>query len=131
MDERQLASMVDLLCILFDNAVTKSNLPKHLIDVRISVSKSDSGRIEIVVKNNCSSDKSVDELNISLNYYREKYGDLEKIKEAIHSEGKTGFFKIWKILEKDLGVKEHDLDIYFDKNYVFTAKILLDAGGKI
>ncbi|MDQ7727918.1 hypothetical protein [Halomonas sp. SpR8] len=122
--ERTLSYMVDVFFIIFENAISKSNIPKSQLRIKLRVFKDDEGFLVIQVENNCNLDGSVTDLNKKLKFYQDAYGNESLIKGVLQKEGGTGFFKLWKILEKDLEIK-HSAEMYFKENSDFVVKLIL------
>lgn len=120
-NSRNIASYVDVFSILFENALSKSGLAKNQISLSVNLIPVKDNRLELTVSNYCS-DIVIDRLDVS--FYKEAYGDEDLAREVVQSEGGTGFFKIWKLIEKDLGIR-HEIDIGIcDKR--FYVKITLN-----
>ena len=75
--------------------------------------------------NNCLIDGSLDEHNKKIQFYKDAYGNEALIKGVLQKEGGTGFFKIWKILEKDLEIS-HSIDLEFTENDTFSVDLILN-----
>lgn len=106
-NSRNIASYVDIFSILFENALSKSGLPKNQISLSVNLCSIDNDMIELTVSNYCS-DLVLSDIDVS--FYKEAYGDEDLAREVVQSEGGTGFFKIWKLIEKDLGIR-HSFDV--------------------
>ncbi|MDO3385634.1 GHKL domain-containing protein [Gilvimarinus sp. SDUM040013] len=102
---------VDIFHILFENAISKSRVSHDEIDIEISISDRKNG-ILFSMKNSCSHNNKDAE---SLVFYSDAYGDESLINDSIQQEGGTGFFKIWKILEKDMEV-ESNINLSYEEN---------------
>lgn len=121
--ERNLSYMVDVFFILFENAISKSNIDKNKLKV-ILIIQMENGFLKIVSKNNYSDLEDIGKKKGSLDFYRDAYGNESVIRDVLQKEGGTGFFKLWKILEKDLDVK-HKFDIFFDDAGFFNVSLIL------
>lgn len=117
--------LTNLFHILFDNAVSKSKLSQGELDISVYLSKT-GDTIKIDVENKCSYNQhDID----NLSFYRDAYGDESLINDAIQQEGGTGFFKIWKILERDMEVNSKIDMGYKDNDMFFVAITLIDLSG--
>jgi hypothetical protein len=125
LSERSLSYMVDVFFILFENAISKSKLPKHQLSIKVLICKNDEGQVVINTTNNCLIDGSLDEHNKKIQFYKDAYGNEALIKGVLQKEGGTGFFKIWKILEKDLEIS-HSIDLEFTENDTFSVDLILN-----
>ena len=96
-----LSSFVDIFHILFENAISKSQISRDDLAIMVFV-KEHSEKILLTIINNCDQNAIT---NDDVKFYQEAYGDENLIKDILQNEGGTGFFKIWKILEKDLGIE--------------------------
>lgn len=105
-----LSSFVDIFATLFDNIGSKSGLENGTEDARVIFSVSKDGSCQVSISNRCKKDV-VDPDRIK--FYKEAYGDGDIASVAATTEGGTGFFKIWKMLEKDMEIP-HVLDLYFE-----------------
>ncbi|MCO7247124.1 hypothetical protein [Halomonas sp. Mc5H-6] len=121
--ERNLSYMVDVFFILFENAISKSNIDKNRLRISLIIRMVD-GFLVISSKNNCNYTGGIAKRNQALGFYRDAYGKEDVIKDVLQKEGGTGFFKLWKILEKDLDVK-HEFDIFFDSDGFFNVSLKL------
>jgi hypothetical protein len=123
---RNLAHFVDILYILFENAVTKSNLGKENLNVSISVDEMEQD-LCIKVKNNCLPIDNPDNENASLNFYREGLQVKDITNQLAQTEGGTGIFKIGKTLRNDIEI-ESNLEFGFLDNQTFEVNILMKGG---
>lgn len=122
-----LSFFVDILYILFENAISKSNLSKDQIDINVSLGLDSQSNIVLFIKNLCKHSESVEAANKKLQFYRDAYGKDNITKDDVQGEGGTGFFKISKILSKDLELC-HTNEFGYDDNDFFTVKItILDS----
>lgn len=110
---RELNHWVDIFLILFENSISKSGLSKVDLDIRVVMQQVD-GYLHVSVLNRCLLLDSVDVLNERLAVYRDHYGlSGDYTDDAIQREGKTGFYKVWKILEWDLKYSGYTFDFSF------------------
>lgn len=123
-DGKSLSFFVDILYILFENAISKSNLPKEELKVKASLAEEKEGNICLLVTNNIQEIPSVEEANEEIDFYRESYGKDKIINHNVQGEGGTGFFKIWKILSKDLEI-DHKINFGFVENEIFSVVITI------
>ncbi|WP_119395658.1 ATP-binding protein [Salinibius halmophilus] len=108
---RKLSSFVDIFGILFENALSKSGIPRDELKISCFI-KNLEETLTIRVENNIAPN-TINKNDIS--FILEAYGD-ESIAQTTQSyEGGTGFFKLWKIIQKDLNI-DHELDIQYDNN---------------
>lgn len=122
--ESILTYVVDMFFILFENAISKSNTPKESLCLRVVLDSDKDNDIKIMTTNCCAMEKEINSLNSDLDYYRDAYGDEVLIKDTLQEEGGTGFFKIWKILEKDLEIS-HKANFMFLDNGTFEVTLIL------
>jgi hypothetical protein len=127
---RALSYTVDIFFILFENAISKSNLEKSDVSIEVFSSISDNNELVLRVVNSCHPLTDIDATEGELDFYRNAYGDEELIHDVIQQEGGTGFFKIWKILEKDLETS-HEFNIRFLDINKFEAEIVLHRSKSI
>lgn len=118
--------IVDVFHILFENAISKSGVPKDKLGLSVSIRSSDR-YIEVIVKNNCIY-TDIDVGNIG--FYKDAYGNETLIKDAIQLEGGTGFFKIWKIIEKDLEI-DHKIDMTYKEGNIFLVTLKIPQSDKL
>lgn len=122
--QRDISNWVDVFFILFENAISKSNLKKSDAKIELTISKNNLNEIVIDCINKTSRIESIVDKNDTLSFYRDAYGNEELTKDVIQSEGGTGFFKIWKIFERDLSL-EHKIDFGFENEETFKVSILI------
>ena len=77
-----------------------------------------------ILHHNCQEVSSVDEANEEIDFYRESYGKDKIMNDNVQGEGGTGFFKIWKILSKDLEIY-HKIKFGFVGNKNFSVMITM------
>ncbi|MEO8467738.1 MAG: hypothetical protein ABI640_20630 [Gammaproteobacteria bacterium] len=121
-----LSNFVDIFYILFENAASKSGLPLGDIDLALSL-EDKQGSMVIRVANATAEVPDVVQRNDKLESYRTPAGQ-DDFGGAIQREGGTGFFKIKKILARDLGT-QFLMHIGFDSDRSFTVTLeIADAG---
>ena len=123
---KSLSYFVDIFHILFENAISKSGLARDHLDIMVKIQRVDDV-YKLVISNRTTANLSS---SSDLAFYREAYGDEALIKDVIQQEGGTGLFKIWKILEKDLGIY-HKSDFQFTNNDRFEVVFFLNSGEAI
>nr|WP_152513186.1 hypothetical protein [Pseudomonas sp. P818] len=121
-DGQALNALVDALFILFENAVSKSKLSKQDIDLTVSALTTDEA-LTISVRNNCARVVNILEANEGLERYRnpERY---QSAASAAQGEGGSGFFKLWHLLEKDMGLA-HQVSLGFTSEEMFQVDIVI------
>lgn len=125
--QKNLSYWVDIFFILFENAISKSNIEKSSLNLSVSIEEIGK-EIVIICTNKFGGSSDLAFLNSNLDFYRQKYGNEESIRNVIQKEGGTGFFKIWKILSKDLDIN-HSFDICFPQCDLFKIEIRLIRAG--
>src|SRR6185369_1371674 len=86
LDGSTLSYIVDLLYILFENAISKSHLPKESIELVLNLN-SDSNAVVLTVTNRCAHVSDLDHANSQLDKYRTSYGNQDLHKKHIQGEG--------------------------------------------
>lgn len=121
-----LSPFVDILYILFENAISKSNIPKERLFINTKLLKDDSGNgLVLSVENNCLEVSSVEKANLRLDFYRNSFGKDKVINSNdIQGEGGTGFFKIWNILSKNIEIM-HEFELGYINNEAFMVKLTM------
>ncbi|WP_455289455.1 hypothetical protein [Vibrio parahaemolyticus] len=122
----KLSCFVDILYILYENSISKSGLDINSLNI-YHYAKLENGILRIVFRNNCLPFDSVNEKNEEIQEYIDSYGVEEKMMQRLHSEGGTGFAKIWKVITKDLGC-EHDIQFGFIDDDCFNVDINIYVG---
>ena len=117
-----LSNMVNLFHILFENALSKSNLERENVEIHVECTKNSDGTLALFIRNRVN--KNIDEIRRTIDFYLEVYGDEELIRDSIQKEGGTGFFKIWKILEKDLRI-QHNINIKCSDSGIFSVEFTI------
>jgi len=108
--------LVDVLYILYENAISKSFISKPELKITVDIGSDESGAAILTVKNNCKHIDDIENANRNIDYYRKSYGKDEITDKSVQGEGGTGFFKINKILSKymeinnsiEFGFIDHD-----------------------
>ena len=129
LDGSTLSYIVDLLYILFENAISKSHLPKESIELVLNLN-SDSNAVVLTVTNRCAHVSDLDHANSQLDKYRTSYGNQDLHKKHIQGEGGTGFFKIHNILKNLLGL-EHTTRFGYKSTDVFQVMISISNFDKV
>lgn len=129
-DGKTLNFFVDILYILFENAISKSNIPKEDVVINVSLETDQESNIVLLVDNNCKITDSVQDSNQKLQFYRDSYGKEKIIRDNVQGEGGTGFFKICKILTKDLEVKHYNEFGYAEESK-FNVKLTILESSKV
>lgn len=124
--QRNVSYWVDVLFILFENAISKSNLDRNEVIIILKVTMPNEENLVLECTNNTSHVDDMEIENKNLDFYKEAYGDEELTRDAIQSEGGTGFFKIWKIVTKDLGIK-HQIDFGYTDSDSFFVNLSLET----
>lgn len=86
--------------------------------------------VTITVSNRTKPIEKYEIENFNLDFYRNAYGDEELTRDAIQGEGGTGFFKIWKIMMRDLNIK-HEISFGYKDNNMFSVSLTLFNMDKI
>lgn len=126
-----LDGFIDIFFILFDNAFKHSGLNDET-KIKIQITNSDN-KISIKISNNVIAEsKSLQELNHDIQILQKDYGSQQS-KTHLHKEGNTGFFKIWKILTKDLSITNHEMIFQYVQNETkeinFVVNLDIDSKG--
>lgn len=117
-----LSPLVDAFYIFFENAVFKSKLEKDALDIRVQAGVFNDA-LEISVSNKCAEILDVKQANRELDRYRSP-GESRKVVHAAQGEGGSGFFKVWRLLLKDMSVTA-DMHIDFVDAEKFQVKIVI------
>lgn len=117
-----LSPIVDGLFILFENAVSKSGLPKSEIQLCAKASKTEDSLI-ISVQNRCAPRDDLATSNSALDRYRDPRGYQSAV-NAAQAEGGSGFFKLWHLLEKDMNLI-HEVKLGFATIDSFEVQIII------
>lgn len=121
---RTLCYFVDVLYVLLENCVTKSNLSRE--DLKIDTKLERNKQFTVLsVTNNCKVKENLELENKKLQCYRDPYGKEEFTLKAAQGEGGTGFFKVWKSLAKDLEL-QHQIIFGYEAVDRFNVSITID-----
>ncbi|MCQ4313903.1 hypothetical protein NAV33_18705 [Pseudomonas stutzeri] len=126
---RSLTYIVDVLYVILENCVTKSNLPREGLMISGTLRLIDD-ILELVIENNCAPVGDYMMANAALGTYRERYGKESYMLPASRSQGGTGFFKIWKALSNDLDLA-HTLEFGYTSTSSFRVKLLISEIKKV
>lgn len=126
---RTLTYLVDILYVILENCVTKSNLAKDGLMISGSLSLIDQ-TLELIIENNCAPVGDYMLANAALGTYRERYGKESYMLPASRSQGGTGLFKIWKALSKDLDLS-HTLEFGYTSTSSFRVKLVINDFQKV
>lgn len=118
----QLSYFVDIMYILFANAIKHSKLDKELISIQTEVNKTDEG-IEILVTNNCKKYKFYKSKNVELLKYQNIYS-TEKSLDKLKTKGDTGFYKVQKIIKEDI-LSDYCCEIKYLNENTFQVGVLI------
>lgn len=121
---RALSYLVDVLYVLLDNAVTKSNLQRDELEIITHLERGDR-RTVFSVRNNCLPVADFISANHDLDFYRSTYGKEQLAWKTAQGEGGSGFFKVWKALAKDLELA-HDIEFGYECGNTFKVSISFD-----
>jgi hypothetical protein len=116
---RTLSSFVDILYIVFENAVTKSQLKKEDLVIELHFDLREDLSASLKITNNCFPVEDVIEENKSIQIYRDRYIDFATHIKLAQGEGRSGLIKIAKILFKDLRL-EHSATIGYSEKNAFS-----------
>lgn len=126
---RSLTYIVDVLYVILENCVTKSNLPREGLMINGSLNLADD-TLEMIIENNCAPVGDYMMANAALVTYRERYGKESYMLPASRSQGGTGFFKIWKALSNDLDLA-HTLEFGYTSTSSFRVKLAISDIRKV
>lgn len=112
--------LVDAFYILFENAVSKSGLSKNEIEISAEARVCE-GHLIILVENHCASVGDIAEANAQLDRYRDPMSDQSAV-DAAQGEGGSGFFKLWRLFEKDMNIT-HCVRLGYTDRDLFRVKI--------
>ncbi|WP_426739552.1 hypothetical protein [Enterobacter cloacae complex sp. 379A2] len=118
---RTLSSFVDVLYMMFENAKTKSLLKKDEVNINISLLHLDNDNVELTISNSCKEISDIEQENINLEEYRQKYLNYINYLTFAQGEGNTGLIKIAKILNQDLDLN-HTMKIGYTSKDTFEIK---------
>lgn len=126
---RVLTYIVDILYVILENCVTKSNLPKDGLMIKGSLTI-DGVNAELVIENNCADVGDYMFANASLGSYRDRYGEESFMLPASRTQGGTGLAKIWKALVKDLDLA-HSIEFGYTSGTSFRVKLIIQDITKV
>ncbi|MDK2763424.1 MAG: hypothetical protein KYX63_05430 [Alteromonas macleodii] len=124
-----LSSFVDIFYILYENSISKSGLEKTNLEISHSANL-DNNVLTIIYENSCLPYESAEIENHKIREFKDSYGNEEIMMQRIHSEGGTGFAKIWKILQKDLSCF-HTMNFGFTERNSFEVVLNIKNNGLI
>jgi hypothetical protein len=113
---------VDIIYILFANAIEHSGLDKENVLVSTEVSSEDDS-IEIVVSNSCAHKSDYLEKNEELKKYCDIYSTDVGL-DRLSNQGKTGFYKVQKTIFEDLSCNFR-CEIYYADSATFIVKVII------
>lgn len=119
---RYLASFVDIFYILFENALSKSKLAREKLHIKANISLNNKDLVIMFENNNI--EVNAGQKNEELNYYRNAYGKPNLMINASQHEGGTGIFKIYNIINKDIGIT-HTNEFGYSDSLTYKTKITL------
>lgn len=102
-DGEILNPLVDAFYIIFENSVSKSGLLRSEILVNAKAVVFDE-KLVINIENNCAMIADVEAANAKLERYRNPM-NYQAAVDAAQEEGGSGFFKLWRLLDKDVNVR--------------------------
>jgi tetratricopeptide (TPR) repeat protein len=102
-DGSVLNPLVDVFYILFENCISKSGLHKSIVNIRAYAEQKEASLI-VTVENMCQPVQDIERSNSALSRYRITAPRYQAAVDAAQLEGGSGFFKIWRLLEKDMNI---------------------------
>lgn len=119
-----LRSMASIVIMLLENALTHSRLQDHVPDIEIDCVCDDKG-LELRMTNEVSADVNIDEKSQKVHKIMEEIANAKRSTDMVKREGGSGFHKIAKILNTDLGC-EFELNAFFEnqQRFVFLLKVM-------
>lgn len=126
---RSLTYIVDILYVILENCVTKSNLPKDGLMITGALHLVE-GNLELMIENNCADVGDYLLANAGLGPYRERYGQETHMIAASRTQGGTGLAKIWKALVKDLDLA-HSIEFGYTSATSFRLKLIIQNINKV
>jgi hypothetical protein len=118
----QLSYFVDIMYILFANAIKHSKLEKELISIQTAVNQTDEGLV-ILVTNNCKKYKAYKSKNNELLKYQDIYS-TETSLNKLQTKGDTGFYKVQKIIKEDI-LSGYSCKIKYLNEITFQVRVLI------
>lgn len=130
--QKSISYWVDVFFILFENAISKSELNKGDVEIKIEIKKQEENIVKVSCLNKTKKVPDFKKANELLDFYRQAYGNEELIRDVIQDEGGTGFFKIWKIIQRDLNIN-HKIDFGYasDDEFIVNLELNTVRGGSI
>lgn len=122
---RYMFAFYRIFLTLFENAFNHSKLPSGLI-IDLAVTH-DNNRMMIVLKNNVSRSVNLTKTREILSEVQEKIRS-KAYSSLVNREGRTGFYKIDKMLSVNISAK-HSLSFKITDDYLFEVVIDLDVEG--
>lgn len=124
-----LESFVDIFFNLVNNAFQHCGYQDKAPNILVKIEK-ESNDIFIEISNDVANKSSLEKLNNELEPIRSIYGK-KQASDKLHKEGGTGFYKIERIITKDLLIADHQLDFGYRENGMmkFFVKIKLNGKG--
>ena len=119
---KHLTSFVDVMYVLFENAASKSGLPREKLQVTASLCEEPAGSLTLRVANNCEMVADVGAANAAIDYYRDAYGNDDVTRTVIQQNGGSGIFRIWRCLSKDIGIK-HTIEFGYESEGLFVVTL--------
>jgi hypothetical protein len=115
-----LSHYVDIMHILYANAIKHSKIDKDDVDILCEVTQNEKELI-ISVTNSCQRVHETTQLNQKLSKYNDIYS-TETSLDKLQQEGGTGFYKIQKLIKEDIG-SNYICDITYSSNDQFNVKV--------
>jgi len=100
----KLTFFVDVLYMLFENAISKSELKKEDVIISLTLTENNDDSHTLAITNNCKEILNLEEENNKLITQIERYNLYQKHLDFLQGEGRSGLVKIAKILKKDLAL---------------------------
>lgn len=126
---KALTYIVDVLYVILENCVTKSNLPKDSLMIQGSLQIENNNAV-LLVENNCAPVGDYMLANANLGPYRDRYGKESFMLPASRTQGGTGLAKIWKALLKDLDLT-HSIEFGYTSPSSFRVKLIINDINKV
>ncbi len=129
----KLTFFVDVLYMLFENAISKSELKKEDVNISLTLTENDDDSHTLAITNNCKEIFNLEEENNKLRTQIERYNLYQKHLDFLQGEGRSGLVKIAKIIKKDLELNNemklaYQDDTQFKIEFIFTnlEKVMLN-----
>ncbi|WP_122417222.1 hypothetical protein [Pseudomonas viridiflava] len=126
---RALTYIVDVLYVILENCVTKSNLSKDNLMIN-GVLHLDGEDAVLLIENNCTPVGDYMLANANLGPYRDRYGKESYMLPASRTQGGTGLAKIWKALAKDLDLS-HSIEFGYSSSSSFRIELVIHKIAKV